>query len=111
MNRKPVLNFFLILIPCICLNACMGSFNLTNSTYKWNKGVGSKFANEFVFFGLVIIPVYGVTLVLDSLVFNSIEFWGNKNPIEAKELIESEERQEYVTKRKVVFENEISVVN
>ena len=91
-----VVNFFVF--------SCMGSFNLTNTTYDWNKTVGNKYANEFVFFGLVIIPVYGLTLILDALFINSVEFWSNKNPMESMEKLKQENREEYVTRRKSVIE-------
>lgn len=64
---------------------CMGSFNLAGSMYEWNKGLGSKWVNELVFFGLVIVPVYELALVADALIFNSIEFWTGSNPISMAE--------------------------
>jgi hypothetical protein len=44
--------------------ACFGPFNLTKSVYHWNSGikgsgeVNGKWMKEFVFFGIIIIPVY-----------------------------------------------------
>ena len=35
----------------------------------------SKWANEAIFLGLNIIPVYGFAYLADIVVFNSIEFW------------------------------------
>ncbi|MGI0015958.1 MAG: DUF3332 family protein [Nitrososphaera sp.] len=67
--------------------ACYGPFNLTRTLYKWNsnvKGTGdvnTKWMRELVFLGLVILPAYGFSLLLDALIFNSIEFWGGENPI------------------------------
>ena len=59
----------------LSLSSCIGSFNLTNSLYRWNNNIGSKPANEGVFLAFVILPVYSITLAADALVLNSIEFW------------------------------------
>lgn len=61
--------------------SCYGPFKLTNNLYEWNDTVGSKFVNALIFFGLVIIPVYGVALLVDGVVFNTIEFFGGTNPV------------------------------
>jgi hypothetical protein len=34
-----------------------------------------------VFFALVVIPVYELTLLADMVVLNTIEFWGGSNPL------------------------------
>lgn len=61
--------------------SCIGSFALTNRLLTWNKGVGSKFVNELVFFAFWILPVYEVCGLADLLVINSIEFWSGSNPM------------------------------
>jgi hypothetical protein len=55
---------------------CYGGFNLTRQVYTWNTNLGSKWVNEVIFLGFVIIPVYGVTIIGDGLIVNSVEFWG-----------------------------------
>lgn len=83
--RKIKISVAAICIACgsMLFSNCIGSFSLTNSVLSWNKGVGSKFVNELVFFAFWILPVYEVTALADMLVLNSIEFWGGKNPVEA----------------------------
>ncbi len=67
--------------------ACFGPFNLTRNVYHWNNGikgsgeVNEKWMKEFVFFGMIIIPVYMFSALLDAFVFNSIQFWSGDNPI------------------------------
>jgi hypothetical protein len=67
--------------------ACYGPFNLTKNVYHWNsniKGsseVNEKWMKEFVFFGMIIIPVYMFATLLDAFVFNSIQFWTGDNPV------------------------------
>ena len=69
--------------------ACYGPFNLTRSVYNWNgniKGSGEvneKWMKEFVFFGMIIIPVYMFSALLDAFIFNSIQFWSGSNPVKA----------------------------
>jgi len=66
---------------------CYGPFNLTRSVYHWNsniKGssqVNEKWMKEFVFFGMIIIPVYMFSALLDAFIFNSIQFWSGSNPV------------------------------
>ena len=66
------------------LAGCYGPFNLTKKLYRWNGSVGSKWVNEGVFLGLVILPGYFLTTLGDAIIFNSIEFWGGKNPVQAR---------------------------
>jgi hypothetical protein len=63
------------------LTGCYGSFNLTGLVYDWNGSFSSKWVRWLVFLGLVILPVYGVLLVVDALILNTIEFWTGENPV------------------------------
>ena len=77
-------NRFLVITLILILSfntACYGPFNLTKKLYDWNGKVGDKFTNELVFFAFLVIPVYEVTLFIDGVVLNSIEFWTGSNPI------------------------------
>jgi hypothetical protein len=72
--------------------ACYGPFNLTRNIYHWNsnikggKEVNEKWMKEIVFFGMIIIPVYMFSALLDAFIFNSIQFWSGDNPIKASDL-------------------------
>ena len=70
-----------LLSACIVMSSCMGSFGLTNKVYKWNESVGDKWANEIVFVAMNIIPVYSITLFVDAVVLNSVEFWTGNKPL------------------------------
>ncbi len=63
---------------------CYGKFGLTNKVYKFNKGLGNKFVNELVFLVFIIIQVYSLTVLIDGVILNSIEFWTGSNPISMK---------------------------
>jgi hypothetical protein len=72
--------------------ACYGPFNLTKNVYHWNSGlkgsgeVSDKWMKEFVFFGMIIVPVYMFSALLDGFIFNSIQFWSGDNPVKASDL-------------------------
>ena len=68
MKRKTLINRIVVAIVMgsflTVTTACYGPFNLTKNVYHWNsniKGsseVNEKWMKEFVFFGMIIIPVY-----------------------------------------------------
>lgn len=62
--------------------SCLGSFSAFNELKDWNQDLtDSKFVNNLVFWGLNIIPVYGLFFFGDTVIFNVIEFWSGSNPI------------------------------
>ena len=68
----------------LTLTSCIGSYALFNKVRGWNEqATGNKFLNELIFIGLWIVPVYEVTMLADTLVLNSIEFWSGSNPVAA----------------------------
>lgn len=78
----------LVLVSLVtAITACYGPFNMTRNVYHWNsniKGSGQvndKWMKEFVFFGMIVIPVYMFSALLDAFVFNAIQFWSGDNPI------------------------------
>ncbi|MEQ1679297.1 MAG: DUF3332 family protein [Nitrospira sp.] len=72
--------------------ACYGPFNLTKNVYHWNsnvKGSGQvndKWMKEIVFFGMLIIPAYMFSALLDTFIFNSMHFWTGESPIKASNM-------------------------
>lgn len=64
---------------------CFGSFSLSHKVYDFNASVGDKFVNTIVFWAFCIIPVYEVTLFLDTVLLNLIEFWSGSNPVSMNE--------------------------
>ncbi len=70
----------LALALTVTLTGCFGSFALTKKAYDFNKSLGDKWIQWVVYLvaGSVVVPL---TLTVDSLVLNSIEFWTGKNPV------------------------------
>ena len=68
-----------ILSGSLLFSSCIGSFSLFNKLLTWNQSIGDKWINELLFF--MLTPAYGVAMLADGLVLNSIEFWTGENPV------------------------------
>lgn len=81
--RKMNLKMAATIMVCgaFLFSSCIGSYALHGKLLSWNQGIGNKFVNELVFLAFNIIPVYGVSYMIDGLVINSIEFWSGSNPV------------------------------
>lgn len=71
---KIIKRFMLFTLISFTAVSCLGPFHLTSNLLTWNKTVGGKFVNELVFFSLWIIPAYEVSIILDAIVINTIDF-------------------------------------
>ncbi len=81
--KKSVKLFAVLLSATILCSSCIGSFGLTSKVKDWNDNLGDKWVNELVFLGLNIVPIYSISLFVDAVVLNSIEFWTGENPVAA----------------------------
>lgn len=72
---------FAAMVACaVVMTGCTGSFKLTSSIYQWHSSFRNKLTDE----GLFIVSAflcYPFTLAGDLLIFNTIEFWLNDNPL------------------------------
>jgi hypothetical protein len=73
----------LVLTLGFSTTGCLGPNHAFNGIQNWNAKVSNKWVNELLHIGMWVIPVYQVTLLGDVLIFNSVEWWGGKNPIDA----------------------------
>lgn len=73
-----------LLIGSLTMNSCIGSFALFNKYAAWQKDMtNSKFVNAIV--GFFLMPVVGgITLTVDWLILNTIEFWSGDNPVASR---------------------------
>jgi hypothetical protein len=61
---------------------CIGQMGLSGKVRDFNLEVTEdRWGREILFVILMVIPVYGFASIADIIVFNSIEFWTGKNPI------------------------------
>jgi len=71
---------FLAAALAATLTSCLGPNKTFNDLNDWNDQVTeNEWANEAVFIGLNIVPVYSLAYLADVVVFNSIEFWDGEN--------------------------------
>lgn len=54
---------------------CVGSFGLTRRLHGFVTSFSSKWIDWLVFLVFAILPVYGIAILADAVVVNSIEFW------------------------------------
>ena len=72
-----------LLAGMLFAGGCYGPFNLTRRLYKWNGEIDGKWEKEFIFLVLAALPIYSLAGLGDAVVFNSMEFWTGKNPVDA----------------------------
>lgn len=62
------------------LSGCVGSNAVTTKLMEFNvKAVDNRYARGGL--NMLLAPIYGLTMSADVFVFNSLEFWSGKNPI------------------------------
>jgi hypothetical protein len=62
------------------LSACVGSNAVTDKIVQFNlEVVDNRFARGGV--NMLLIPAYALSLIVDVVVFNSLEFWTGENPL------------------------------
>ncbi len=70
-------------LTMLCATSCLGSNQMFNGLNDWNQeATGNRWANELIFLGLNIIPVYGIAYLADIVIFNSIEWWSGDEAAE-----------------------------
>jgi heme/copper-type cytochrome/quinol oxidase subunit 2 len=83
MNRivKLVSIAMLAVILTVGVAGCFGNFAVGRKVYDFNQNFGGKWENQILFWVMNIVPIYGLAMISDALLFNTIEFWTGSNPI------------------------------
>ncbi len=79
--RKFICAAVLAAFTCVSVGGCYGKYALFNSAHKFGGHLGGKWVGavvNLVFWG---VGVYGICLLGDLLIFNTIEFWTGSNPV------------------------------
>ncbi len=64
----------------VALSGCVGSNAVTGKLMEFNvKAVDNRYARGGL--NILMTPIYGLTVAADYVIFNSLEFWTGKNPI------------------------------
>lgn len=78
--RRTILS--LAVFSALGSTGCFGSFAAVRKLWKFNDSVSSnKWIKWLVFLVLIILPVYGLFALGDALIFNTIEFFTDSNPL------------------------------
>lgn len=81
MRKRASHALLIIALSLVAFGGCYGPFAVTKKVYDWNGTVQDKFVRSGVFWIFVIVPVYPLCALGDTLIFNPIEFWTGSNPI------------------------------
>lgn len=74
-----------VMIVSFLGTGCLGRFAAFNGLSAWNqKATDNKWLNELIFLPLAIFQIYSLAALGDMFIFNTIEFWGEKNPISSE---------------------------
>lgn len=78
---KKIIAALMIAGMAVLSTGCYGSFAVTKKIYKWNGKVAKEPVPTIVMWAFLIIPVYGVSGLLDFFILNTLEFWTGSNPL------------------------------
>ena len=85
MKKMALPRIIVLLCATLLVSGCIGPMNATQRLKTWNREIENRWAGEGAYI-LLRIPyggVYGLFFLSDVIVWNSIEFWGGNNPIDA----------------------------
>ena len=81
--KKHMLKAAAMVAVAASLSGCIGSNAVTGYVMKFNlEAVDNRYARGGL--NILLAPVYALSVGADTIVFNSIEFWAGKNPINGK---------------------------
>lgn len=81
--KKNITKIAIVTTLATALTGCIGSNAVTSHVMKFNlEVVDNRYARGGV--NILLAPVYALTVAADTIVFNSIEFWAGKNPLNGK---------------------------
>ncbi|NUM50815.1 MAG: DUF3332 domain-containing protein [Flavobacteriales bacterium] len=85
-NLKVTVALFLASWFLMVQTGCFGRFALVKKVYEFNDSVGGKdlggrFVKQLLYMVMIIVPVYELAGLIDSIILNLIEFWTGSNPI------------------------------
>lgn len=61
---------------------CTGSFQLMQAVHRWHRNFENRWTDEICYLVACILPIYGASYTVDTIFFNSVEFWMGDNPIQ-----------------------------
>lgn len=81
MKKLPIV---LALVATLGVSGCIGQYNAFRTIQSWNtRATDNKWANSVINVAFWVVPVYPLALAGDFFVFNTVEFWSGKNPLDS----------------------------
>ncbi|KYN84807.1 hypothetical protein ATY36_06395 [Vibrio cidicii] len=81
--KKTITKVVTLSVAAMALSGCVGSNAVTGYVMGFNlKAVDNRYARGGL--NMLLAPVYGLAVAADYIVFNSLEFWTGKNPLNGK---------------------------
>ncbi|PWY34090.1 DUF3332 domain-containing protein [Vibrio vulnificus] len=81
--KKTITKVVALSVAAMALSGCVGSNAVTGYVMGFNlKAVDNRYARGGL--NMLLAPVYGVAIAADYIVFNSLEFWTGKKPLNGK---------------------------
>jgi hypothetical protein len=66
-------------------SGCLGTGGLSGKVKHFNlSATENRWGREGIYFAFQVLPVYRLCTLLDLLIFNSIEFWSGRNPLNGR---------------------------
>ena len=84
MKMKKTVIAASLAVLSVFTSACIGPMNATIRLKTWNREIENRWAGDGAYL-LLRLPyggVYGLVVLSDVLLFNSVEFWGGENPVD-----------------------------
>ncbi|HHF2958067.1 DUF3332 domain-containing protein [Vibrio diabolicus] len=93
--KKAIAKIGALTAVAVSLSGCVGSNAVTGYVMGFNlKAVDNRYARGGL--NMLLAPVYGVAIAADYIVFNSLEFWTGKNPLNGKPHIFDTKMETYI---------------
>ena len=81
----------LISLMPFAFGGCFGRFPLTRRVYQFNEDVHeSKWVQTIVMWVFWIFPVYGLSMLVDAIIFNLVVFWGGEPLLEETAVVDKD---------------------
>lgn len=81
--KSKLMKIAMVTVLASTMAGCIGSNAVTTKVMQFNlEAVDNRYARGGL--NILLAPVYALTVASDTIVFNSIEFWAGKNPINGK---------------------------
>lgn len=65
----------------LATTGCTGSFQLMQAVHRWHRNFEQRWTDEICYLVACILPIYAASYTVDTIFFNSVEFWMGDNPV------------------------------